>query len=98
MVLSKLKVAQEKSPEKPMSIRRSTQLGASWEFYSATPFEKWGDWDERSDFWEIVAKAHGEDEARHLQKTIRNCYIEREIFVVAVRPDLSRPAPAPSTN
>ena len=98
MVLSKLKVAQEKAPDKPMFIRRSTRFGPSWEFYYATPFEKWSDRDNMPSPWENVAKIHGEATAQHLQNTLRSCYTEREIFIIAVRPDLSRRAPAPSTN
>ncbi|MFQ5789892.1 MAG: hypothetical protein ACE5JI_05380 [Acidobacteriota bacterium] len=97
-VISRVKEAQEKSPSKQMGIRRSTRFGPSWEFYSATPFQKWGDWDEGPGFWEVMAKAHGEDEARHLQRTLRNCYEERKIFVIAARPDLSRQAPSPTSN
>jgi hypothetical protein len=99
MVISRIKEAQEKVYGSPMGIRRTSRFGPSWEFYMAVPFEKWGDWD-KADYnvWENVAKIHGEETARTLQDTLQNCYEEREIFVVATRPDLSRQAPSPTSN
>jgi hypothetical protein len=99
MVISQIKEAQEKVPGTPMGIRRTSRLGPSWEFYMAVPFEKWGDWDEgANNIWENVAKIHGEEAARTLQKTLRNCYEERDMFVIGIRPDLSREAPSPTTD
>ncbi len=99
MVISEIKEAQENASVKRMGIRRESRFGPSWEFYMATPFEKWGDWDEAaSDVWGVVAKHHGEAKAQALRKTLRNCYESRELFVIAGRPDLSREAPSTTSS
>jgi hypothetical protein len=98
MVISELKEAQE-AASGPMGIRRESRFGPSWEFYMATPFEKWGDWDsEASNVWGNVAKHHGEAKAQALRETLRNCYESREIFVIRGRPDLSRDAPSTTSS
>ena len=50
------------------------------------------------DLWGNVAKHYGEDEARHIQSTLRSCYTERQLFVVRTLPELSRPAPSPTSE
>ncbi len=96
-VVGTLMEAQKKAGTQQMWIRRSSRFGKSWQFYAAVPFDKWGEWDD-SDFWATVAKAVGEDQARHLQSRLQKCYEEREIFVVQSLPELSREAPSSTSN
>ena len=99
MVISEIKEAQENTPGAAMGIRRESRYGPSWEFYMATPFDKWGDWDaETSNVWANVAKHHGEAKGQALRNTLRNCYESREVFVITGRPDLSRDAPTTASD
>lgn len=97
-VISRLKEAQEAAARKVPGIRRTSAYGPSWEFYMATPMQKWSDMDAPGGVWPNVASAFGETEARGLQETLRNCYEERTLVVIAVRPDLSRLAPTSTSN
>ena len=98
-VVGTLMEAQKKAGTQQQWIRRTSRLGKSWLFYAAVPFDKWGEWDNaNTNFWANVAKAVGEDEARHLQGRLVACYEEREIFVIQRIPELSRAAPGSSSN
>lgn len=96
--IARIKVAQEASESKRPGIRRTSSMGDSWTFYAAFPFEKWEDLETVNDLWQNVADAHGEAEARQLQRTLRNCYKERKLFVVQSLPELSRFAPSSTSN
>jgi hypothetical protein len=99
MVISKIKEAQEKTAGASMGIRRTNSVGKSWEFYMARPFDEWSELDgAENNIWQNVAKAHGEAERWRLQKTLQGCYESREFFIIQTRPDLSRQAPAPTSN
>ena len=98
-VVGALMQAQKKAGTQQEWIRRSSRFGKSWQFYAAVPFDKWGEWDDaNADFWNNVAKAVGEDEARQLQGRLVACYEEREIFVIQRIPELSRQAPSSTSD
>jgi len=98
-VVSELKEAQIKAGATRPAIRRTSRFGPSFEFYYATPFQTWGDWDDStSNFWANVAKAKGENEAVHLRSRLLSCYEEREIFVIQILPELNRTAPESTSN
>lgn len=97
--LSSIKRAQEASSgPKQAGIRRTSSMGDSWTFYAAFPFQKWSDLSTVNDLWQNVADSDGEASARQLQRTLRSCYEERRLFVVRAIPELSRTAPASSSN
>lgn len=96
--LSSIKQAQEASDSKQPGIRRTASLGDSWTFYGAFPFAKWSDLETANDLWQNVADAVGEANAHQIQRTLRSCYEERTLFVVRAIPELSRSAPASTSN
>ena len=95
--IAKVNEAMEKAGDQRPAIRRLSTLGPSAVYTSATPFEKWSEWDDRGDFWQMMEKAHGPTETRRLQDTLTKCVEKSTLFTVTMRPDLSR-LPTSSTS
>ena len=96
--LAKLDEAWKKAGDRRHVIRRVSVLGPSTTYTSATPMEKWSERDGRGDVWDVIEKAHGENETRRLQETIDASVEESEVFVITARPDLSRSSMAGTSN
>ena len=96
--IAKLNEARKKAGDRRHVIRRVSVLGRSTMYYSAVPMEKWSERDDREGVWEMIEKAHGANETRRLQETLQACIEESEVFVVTVRPDLSRSSTADTSN
>jgi hypothetical protein len=79
-------------------IRRSSSYGPSWEFYLAISMKSFADLDAQDGPWQNAAKAFGEEEARGLQATQRDCYEKRTMVIMAIRQDLSRTAPSTTSD
>ena len=58
---------------------------------------KFGDLDD-DNFFDTLAKTHGEAEARLLLDRLGQCYEERSFVFMAIRQDLSREAPSETSN
>ncbi len=95
--LAKANEAAEKAGDQRMVIRRTSTLGRSAVYTSATPFEKWSEWDDRGDFWQRMEKAHGPTETMRLRDTLTKCVEKSTRFTIRMRPDLSR-LPMSSTS
>lgn len=91
--LSKLKTAQEQSPDSPTAIRRVSALGPALTYSTAQFFTKHADRDAWTPPGDALRKAHGEAEGRRLLEEGARAVRRREIYVLAFRPDLSALVP-----
>ncbi len=92
LYMAKLKAAQEQAPDAPTIMRRASVQGLLYTYSTAIPFDKNSELDGWPSPSETLRKVYGEAEARHLLETVRRCVSRVEIYVLAYRPDLSRPA------
>ncbi len=97
-VVAKLNEAWDKAGDGRHVIRRVSVLGPSTIYTSAIPMEKWADRDDQGNFWDMIEKAHGANETRRLRETLEASVAESELFVITVRPDLSRSSTADTSN
>lgn len=98
LYLAKLKAAQEQAPNAPTSIRRVSVHGTSSVYVSAQLYSKNSERDNWPNPGELLRKTYGEAEGHHLIETSARCIRNREIWVLAYRPDLSRPTAAKATT
>jgi len=80
-------------------VRRTNVLGPTATYTSSQPFTKWADRDaQNANIWEVIEKAHGATAARRLRVLLNESIASTEVFVLAIRPDLSRMAGVGSSN
>lgn len=96
--LAKLNEARKKAGDGRHVIRRVSVLGPSTIYTSAIPLQKWADRDDQGGVWDMIEKAHGANEARRLRETVEASVEASEVFVITVRPDLSRASTADTSN
>jgi len=95
--MDKLKAAEDKHDPSPVT-RRVSVLGDAQVWSSIRFFNKWAERDALMSPGEAMNKAYGEAEAREIADMAAGCIRNRTIYVLAHRPDLSRPGTAPTTN
>lgn len=98
LFLARVNEAWEKAGDSRTDVRRISAMGETAVYSNATPFTNWSEWDDAGDFWEMMETAHGEMETRRLQEVLPRCVKSSELFVVTVRPDLSRMPESSSTS
>lgn len=79
-------------------IRRVSALGEGSVYTSARMMNRWSDKDSDTDVFATVEKSHGATAARRLRTVLDEAVAETHVFVVAVRPDLSRMEIAATSN
>ena len=88
--LSRVKAAQEQTPESPTAIRRVSVQGPAGVYITTQPFGKYAERDSWPVTEQLLRKAYGDEEARRIleqgAKGVRN----RVTLVLSFRPDLSR--------
>ena len=95
--LDKIKAAEDKHDPSPVS-RRVSVLGDAQVWSTVRAFNKWAERDAVMNPGEAMTKAYGEEEAREIADMGASCVRNRTTYVLARRPDLSRPGTAPTTN
>lgn len=98
MYLAKVKAVQEQAPNAPTAIRRVSAQGTASVYTTARPFSKHADREGWASPGELLRKAYGEAEARHLTEINARCIRKRDNWVFAYRPDLSRPTVSKATT
>lgn len=96
--IAKLDEARKKAGDRRHVTRRVSVMGPTTMYSSAVPMEKWSERDEGEGVWEMIEKAHGENETRRLRETIEASVEESDVFVITLRPDLSRSSTADTSN
>ncbi len=96
LYLAKVKAAQEQAPDSPTAIRRVAVQGTASTYVTAIPYDKHGDRDGWPSLDDLLSKAYGPAEARHLSESSLRTVSKREFVVLAYRPDLSRPTAGPA--
>ena len=96
--LAKLKAAGEQAPNSPTAIRRVAVQGLSYTYTTALFFNKYVEREGWPSPGELLRKAYGEAEARHIEQSSLQCIRKREFLVLAYRPDLSRPTAGPAAQ
>ncbi len=89
-VIGRYKAASEQIPEAPTAIRRVAVLGPANVYITSSPYTKAADRDAWPTFQDVLKKAYGDEEARHLDQRRLDCIEHAEAFVLKFRPDLSR--------
>jgi hypothetical protein len=97
LMLSKIKAAEEAMEGSATAIRRVTALGDMSIYITSRPFEKFADVDAYASQGDAMRKMYGDEEARRIRETITRCQKSQRIFVINMRPELSRRA-ASTTN
>jgi cellobiose-specific phosphotransferase system component IIB len=95
--LDKVKAAEDKYDASPVS-RRVSVLGDAQVWSTVRGFNKWAERDTGMGPGEALAKAYGEEEAREIADMGTSCVRNRTTYVLARRPELSRPGAASTTN
>ena len=88
--LSRLKAAQEQSPEAPTAVRRVSVQGPTSVYLSSQPFGKYADRDAWPATDQLMRKAYGDDEAKRILDMAARAIKNRVTLVLTFRPDLSR--------
>lgn len=99
VLAAKFKAAYEASAEKPVVTRWVLRMGpfSGSTFRRTESFSKWAELDAPAGA-QIVQKHYGAQEGAKLGDELRRMTINQQEFVSVRRPDLSRPAPAPSSQ
>ena len=97
LMLSKIQAAEEAMEGSGTAIRRVTMLGDASIYIASRPFEKFADMDTRAGQGNALRKMYGDEEARQMGEIMRRCHKSQRIFVINMRPELSRRA-EPTTN
>ena len=79
------------------AIRRVTALGDMAIYITSRPFETFADVDDWANQGNAIRKMYGDEEARRMAETISRSQKSQRIFVITMRPELSRRA-EPTTN
>ena len=97
--ISKVKEAEDQVGDGRTRARRVSTVGPVWTYSTAIGFDKWSERDlSGPTFMEMMNKTHGEAETAKLLETVRRCITSSDIFIVRMRPDLSRTKSAGSTT
>ena len=97
LMLSKIQAAEEAMEGSGTAIRRVTMLGDASIYIASRPFEKFADMDTRAGQGNALRKMYGDEEARQMGEIMRRCHKSQRIFVIRMRPELSRQSSA-ATN
>jgi len=95
--LDKVKAAEDKHDPSPVS-RRVSVLGDAQVWSTVRAFNKWAERDAVMNLADAMVKVYGEAEAREIADMAAGCIRNRTSYVLAYRPDLSRPGTAPTSN
>lgn len=88
--LSRLKAAQEQSPDSPTAIRRVSVFGPASVYITTQPFAKHADRATWPATDQLLRKAFGDDEAKRILEQGIRAVRNRTSLVLTYRPDLSR--------
>lgn len=91
LYLAKLKTAQQQAPNAPMALRFVSVQGPAHTYVTVSFFNKHAERDGWTSPQELLRKTYGEAEGRQLSEDSLRYVRERDFFVDAYRPDLSRP-------
>lgn len=94
--ISKLKAAQEKSPQFPSVVRRVAVLGSSNTYASAVGFSKFAERDSWPMNTELMRTAYGQAQADSLEGVRLRATRNARQMVLMYRADLSRPGVGPA--
>jgi hypothetical protein len=97
LMLSKIQAAETAMEGSATAIRRVSALGDVAIYVTSRPFDKFAEVDAWAGQGNAMRKMYGDEEARQMAKTISRCQKSQRIFVINMRPELSRRA-APTTN
>lgn len=89
-LLSRGSTVEKGNSEAPMTIRRANVLGQSFRYMASTPFSDWSDLDSMENLGNLINESMGDVVADDFFETLRKCISKREMFVLMLRPDLSR--------
>ena len=97
LMLSKIQAAEEAMEGSSTAIRRVTALGDMSIYIASRPFDKFEVVDAWAGQGNAMRKMYGDEEARQIAETLSRCQKSQRIFVINMRPELSRRA-EPTTN
>jgi len=89
-LIARYKAAAEQIPEAPTAIRRVSVEGPTNVFITSSPFNKAAERDAWPGFLDVLKKAYGEEEARELNERRGECTEHSDMYILKLRPDLSR--------
>jgi hypothetical protein len=89
-LLSRGSAVEKGSADAPMTIRRSNILGESFRYMASTPFSNWSDLDDMENLGNLINESMGDAVADNFFETLRKCISKRDMFVLMLRPDMSR--------
>ncbi len=89
-LLARASSVEKADSDSPSTIRRATVLGEHFRYLASIPFNSFADLDTMQTFAETVEASMSELETQELYNSLRQCVDSREMFVLALRRDLSR--------
>ncbi len=95
-MIGRIKKAEEARPNSPTVLRRSIVQGPANVTLASRYFDTWSEFGAFPDQPAMMREVFGEADARQMAETIGKAVAKRDLWVLAYRADLSKPAAAPA--
>ena len=95
-LIMRIRKAEEARPGSPTVLRRGIVLGPAAVVLASRYFDTWAEYGGFPDQPAMMREVFGEADARQMNETIGKAVAHRDLWVLAYRADLSKPAAAPA--